>query len=576
MEQLKTHHLLLISLLLFMSPLAYAAPTIEVAGLSGEAEENVLNTIDLSQYSCDISEWRFKHLEQRFSAKANSSLRALGYYHPESKAQVSTNNGCWSLKLDVVSGTPTIVEAINITVSPSFVDNPEYQKFLKNLPLTMGDPVNHGKYEQIKATISSIATRYGYFNSYFATRKLEVDTHKNKAWIRIDFKAGDRFRFGKVNIDDTELSERLLKQYRVINEGMFYNADLLTKQQLLLINSQFFTSVSVNTEPENSKEKTIPVTIHLIPRKRKAYRVGIGASTDIGPRVSLSFENRRTNANGNQFKINTGLSERRKEFELGYSIPMGAAGKNRIDISGGYLSEQTDTSKKDAWKLALLRTRLSSSDWLHTSFIEYMGEDFKTADDENNIQLLMPGYQIQKTHADNLVYPRKGWRLNARSQFATDAIVSDISLFRITAGVKYIHPISKGRFLLRSDLGATETDDFHRTPVSLRFYAGGDGSLRGFGYQTLGPVNDSGEVIGGKYLASNSIEYEHPVRETWGIAVFSDFGNSFDNVSDFEFESSVGFGIRWHSPIGPIRFDLAQDLKQKHGIRFHLSMGPDL
>ena len=576
---MKYQHLLLTLFLLFMSTLTHAAPTVAVTGVNednSKVKDNILNTIDLAYYGCDIAEWRFKHMEKRFAEIAKTSLKAFGYYHPVAKASISKNNGCWNLALDIKIGPRVIVEAVNITVSSSFADNPDYKQFLRDLPLNKGAPLNHAKYEQIKQEISSIATRYGYFNSYYASRKLEVDTRKNKAWIKIDFNAGDRFHFGEVSIDDTDLSDSLLKHYQVINKGMLYDADLLTKQQLTLINSKFFKSVSVNTERENSKEKTIPVTISLIPRKRKAYRVGIGASTDIGPRLSFKFENRRTNANGNQFKINTGLSDKRQEFELAYSIPRGAAGKNRIDIRGGYLSETTDTSEKNSWKLALLQTRLSSSDWLQTRFIEYLGEDFKTADGDANIQLLMPGYQVQKTHADVLVYPRKGWRLNARAQFATDTVLSDISLFRITAGLKYIYPIANGRLLLRSDMGATETDDFQRTPASLRFYAGGDGSIRGFGYQTLGPENSDGEVIGGKFLVSNSIEYEYPFRESWGIAVFSDFGNAFNTTSDFEFRSSAGIGIRWHSPLGPIRFDLAHDLKNEESIRFHLSMGPDL
>lgn len=565
--------------LLIMSTLTHAAPTIEVSGISdnnSEVKDNILNTIDLSFYACDISEWRYKHLEHRFADIAKTSLKAFGYYHPVTRARISKNNGCWNLALDISTGSRVIIEAVNITVSPSFIDNSDYQQLLAQLPLNKGDPLNHGKYEQIKQEISSIAIRYGYFNSYYGTRKLEVDTSKNKAWISIDFNAGDRFRFGEISIDDTDLSKRQIKHYLVIDEGMLYDADLLTKQQLTLVNSQFFTSVSVNTERENSKEKTIPVNISLIPRKRKAYRIGVGASTDIGPRISLKFENRRTNANGNRFKINTGLSDKRKEFELAYSIPRGAAGKNRIDLSGGYLSEVTDTSEKSSWKIALLQTRLTSSDWLHTKFIEYLGEDFKTADGDNNVRLLMPGYQIQKTLADDPIYPRNGWRLNARTQFATDTILSDISLFRITTGLKYIYPIANGRLLLRSDLGATETDDFHRTPASLRFYAGGDGSIRGFGYQTLGPENSAGKIIGGKFLVSNSIEYEHPFKKSWGVAVFSDFGNAFNTTNDFKFRSSAGIGIRWHSPLGPIRFDLAQDLENKENIRFHLSMGPDL
>ena len=100
--------------------------------------------------------------------------------------------------------------------------------------------------------------------------------------------------------------------------------------------------------------------------------------------------------------------------------------------------------------------------------------------------------------------------------------------------------------------------------------------MRGFDYKSLGPVNEQGEIIGGKNLLTGSLEYEYPVREKWGLAVFVDSGNAFNNFNDYELFTGVGIGLRWHSPIGPIRLDLAQDVEQERSPRLHLSMGLDL
>ncbi|WP_273270662.1 BamA/TamA family outer membrane protein, partial [Methylophaga sp.] len=132
------------------------------------------------------------------------------------------------------------------------------------------------------------------------------------------------------------------------------------------------------------------------------------------------------------------------------------------------------------------------------------------------------------------------------------------------------------RFITRGSIGATEVSDFERLPSSLRFFTGGDNSIRGFDYQSLGPENSEGDVVGGRYLAVGSVELEHMFLKDWGAAVFSDFGNAFNSFSD-PIEYSVGVGIRWRSPVGLIRVDLAKGLSEKdEPIALHIVIGPDL
>jgi translocation and assembly module TamA len=134
----------------------------------------------------------------------------------------------------------------------------------------------------------------------------------------------------------------------------------------------------------------------------------------------------------------------------------------------------------------------------------------------------------------------------------------------------------RSRLLTRLDLGATWIDQKIELPASLRFFAGGDQSIRGFEYQALGPLNANGEVVGGKQLIVGSLEYDFQVRDRWRVAVFVDSGNAFDNTSAFEFQHSAGIGIRWLSPIGQIRLDLAHPFDAEDSFRLHITMGPDL
>ncbi|HAI23845.1 MAG TPA: outer membrane protein assembly factor, partial [Alcanivorax sp.] len=118
--------------------------------------------------------------------------------------------------------------------------------------------------------------------------------------------------------------------------------------------------------------------------------------------------------------------------------------------------------------------------------------------------------------------------------------------------------------------------DVTELPASIRFFAGGDASVRGFAYESLGPLDNDGEVIGGRHLLVGSLEYDHPISEQWSLAVFTDAGNAFNNFDDYEIRHSAGFGVRWRSPLGPIRVDFARGIEEGREWRLHLSMGPDL
>ena len=127
---------------------------------------------------------------------------------------------------------------------------------------------------------------------------------------------------------------------------------------------------------------------------------------------------------------------------------------------------------------------------------------------------------------------------------------------------------------MRSELGATQVNDFEELPTSLRYFAGGDNSVRGYDYKSLGPMKD-GKVVGGNNLWVNSIEYDYLVRPTWAVAAFYDIGNAADDFH-LTLARGTGLGIRWISPIGPVRVDIARALDFPNGWHLHVSMGPDL
>jgi len=337
----------------------------------------------------------------------------------------------------------------------------------------------------------------------------------------------------------------------------------------------------------------VDVDIQLEERKRFAYSVGAGLSTDTGPRVLLGFENRYVNDAGHRFNADISASNIKTTTQLAYTIPMDNPSYEFLKIYAGSEKEVTDTiySNKDTFGVSY--TNYQRDHWLHTYAVNVENEDSRLAGVNNFTHLLIPSVTFSRTQSDFTPYPLEGWSLLAKVSGSPKTLGSDVSYEQLYLRGKYIYEFAGGRFLLRSEMGITEVNDSDDLPTSVRFFAGGGNSVRGYDYKSLGPDdcvrdNKTGkdvidektnkckrEVVGGRNLIVNSIEYDYRVRPTWAIAAFFDVGNAANNFK-FDLKRGVGLGVRWISPIGPVRIDVARGLDDPKAWNLHISMGPDL
>jgi translocation and assembly module TamA len=180
---------------------------------------------------------------------------------------------------------------------------------------------------------------------------------------------------------------------------------------------------------------------------------------------------------------------------------------------------------------------------------------------------------------ENPPRPLEGHRSNVQTRGAVEGIVSDTSFLQLYGNTKWVSGLwSGGRLLTRAEAGATLIDSLDSLPASVRYFAGGDTSVRGYAYNSLGPTDSLGGVVGGENLLVGSIEIDQKIAADWSMAVFVDSGNAYDAIADFDPATGVGIGIRWFSPLGPIRFDVAVPLESDapDAYRIHITLGPDL
>lgn len=558
-------------------PLAAAEnPQLLIQGADKAAEKNIRAFVDLVSYQCQEPPWRLAFLKKSSTKKARRALRALGYYQTRINAEIRKTKPCWELMLNIEQGARMKVHRVDLVVTGDMEALPETRSLQKTIQALEGQPLSHADYEKAKNDLELLASRFGFFSGRFTLKRLAIDRKHNQAEIQLHYDSGPRYRFGEISIESDNLSPRLLDQFLVIRRGDEFDSEKLTYQQQVLYDSHYFASVEVIPLRSSNGDHQVPVTIRVQERKRHAYKLGIGFATDTGFRASFGFENRWLNRKGHRYDFSTNWSEISQDSSFNYGIPMGEQGTHRLDLSLGYKSEKTDTSISRTSQYGLIFSRNLPDGWKQTFSLRVFREVFETADNDESTNLLLPGTSVSKTILDNPLYPRSGWRLSAQAKMARQTWYSDLDVFQISGQSKLIRPWKNFRILARGSAGTTSTSNFPRLPATLRFYAGGDSSVRGFGYKSLGPLNADGEVNGGRNLLTGSLELEYPFKTRWGVAAFADAGNAFDSFSDYVLHKSIGIGLRYHSIIGPIRIDIAYPLHPDDGYRLHLSMGPDL
>lgn len=359
------------------------------------------------------------------------------------------------------------------------------------------------------------------------------------------------------------------------------------------------------TEEERFKEqaridKKIPVIVTLNADRLNSAEVGAGYGTDTGVRLRGQYRRAIVNKRGHSFDANLELSEIRQAIDGRYNIPYNHPLNDYVALVGGYEREERDDVAQGSG--LLIESAVAGADrviknpmgsWQHTFGLRYRLDrltetgdvfldnvpDAFIANGDVEQQSLLLGYEISRTDSNRRVNPSKGFRQIYKVELGSESLLSDADLAIFNAGWRFIYSMGENdnhQFVGRSDLGYIYTEDFKKVPYNLRYFTGGDQSLRGFDYKSLAPQID-GFKIGGQALAVGSLEYNYQFKEGWRAAVFSDFGNAYDTDFSNDTEYSVGLGVRWASPIGPIRIDVASGISDdNHPIRLHFFIGSQL
>lgn len=550
-------------------------PRLELQGLSGDLAKNARAFLSLAKLDCTAEDWRIQSAQEKAPKEIAQGLQALGYYSPKiTQGAFKRENNCWSQGFNIDAGEPVHLAEVDVRLLGPGAQDPLLQKALAAPPLKAGTVLNHGDYEATKAALLSLAAQYGYFDAQLVDRRLLVKPSTRQAWIHLHLDTGQRYRFGKVRYQSKKLDQGLVERYQNFSEGEYFDTSTLNTFQQALVGSQYFDDVNLhqNRHPDT---KTIDLDLVLEERKRRNYGIGVGFTTDAGPHISTKYENRYLNAKGHRFEANGKVSTIGGELSAAYSVPLADPTKEWLTFSGTYKQENTDTSDSTTYRLGARMTTALRDSWLQTLSLDIEQEDFDVAGTKGSTTPLVAGIGWERVQKDNPMRIRNGSQMKLELLGAPVDFGEGTAFAQAKASAYWIASLGeRSRLLLRGDLGGTLTDDYSRLGASHRFFAGGDRSVRGYDYQSLGPKNSRGKVIGGTALVVGSVEFEQSLTKDWAIAAFVDSGNAFYDKLDTLY-SGAGLGLRWFSPLGPVKVDVAQPLTTNDGLRLHIGIGPE-
>lgn len=348
--------------------------------------------------------------------------------------------------------------------------------------------------------------------------------------------------------------------------------------------------------------KKVPLYIFVASDKPRDGQIGLGWGSDNGARVIAKFEHHLVNRDGYQAGVELRAAQNQQGAKLYATRPMTHPLNDKLRASLSYEEEVINQSTGGfdlttrTLEQNLSRNIVKNGGWNRTYSLRYRLDELQTQAPSETWQdlpvdfingnprqeALLAGFALHKTVSDNQVNPMRGYRQQYSIEAGADSLLSDANMVIARAGVSGIYSFGNnayGKDRAHQLIGSFQggyiwSDNFNNVPYRLRFFAGGDQSIRGYHYNSLSPVSEKGYLTGGQVLALGSAEYNYEFMKDLRLAVFGDVGNAYDKNFTNETKFGAGVGVRWASPVGQVRVDVATGVNEPgNAIKLHFFIG---
>lgn len=573
------------SLQLFLGPcpaLAEGKVEIEVEGLEGESQENAKAILrpppGIVRPDGTVNLPLLQLFEHNAPERVHEALEPFGYYESRTETGLrKVSEDRYVLVVRVHPGEPVIVDSVRVNIEGPGQQEETLARLARRFPLRRGDVLRQDRYEKAKTEIQSRAVELGYLEADFTTHLISVNPAEKKADIELSLATGNRYFFNGITlVGRSSYPYRFIKRYIAFKPGEPFSYAKLGETQVNLRNSERFRDIFVEADRKKAQDYRVPVDIKVTDAPSKRLRTGAGYQTDIGPRFSLLYQDFNVQNRGHEFDVELSVAALMQGMAGRYVVP---SSKSALSYTVFKLNVQREDVKTYTTNLGMFeinRERSLAPGRTAGVFVRLLYEDSDIAGERNRSYLVLPGVRFAAQRYNDPIRPRRGYSLSGELRGTSQFFGSNQTFIQLVSQGSYLRKISPNvTILTRAQVGLTvQKESINDLPATLRFFAGGDRSVRGYAYQSLGPKNDQGDVIGGKNLVAGSVEFERAIGNDWGIAAFYDAGNAFNDISQITLFQGVGLGVRYYTKVGPIKLDFAHPLdKGSPMVRVHLSFG---
>lgn len=551
--------------------------------------------LDLMRYRAlaDLDDTELDRLVLAADADARQLLGTLGYFSPEISIErdnaVAGTGATRVVRMAVQPGPPTLVRSVELSFSGAIAHDAaatvQRMAIQDGWTLPAGKPFTQQDWDDAKTQSLRLLAAKRYPLGRIASSRAEIDPRQQTARLSVGLDSGPAFRLGGMQVNGLQRYEpQQVERIARLEPGSEYDQSALLEAQQRLQDSGFFNSVVLEIDPQGDPQ-AVPVIATVREAKRSNIQLGVGVSTDSGVRLSAEHTNHQMPLLGWRAVSKLLLDNQTRSVQSEWTAP-------RDDdlwqwqVFGGIKNEDAANVKVRSQQLRAGRLQLGEA-IDRNYYLQYDRATTTGTGISESAQSISANYAWTRRRFDSLPYPSSGYGLQAelgggytlgsqREPFVRGRL-GWLSVWSLAGSEDRQTRARAGRIALRAQAGAVLARDRAILPSTQLFLAGGDATVRGYSFNSIGAAEANGIITPGRYLAVASVEWQRPILidgrpSEWESTVFIDAGAVADKPSEFKAKVGVGAGVRYRSPVGPLQLDLAYGLATRN-LRLHLSVG---
>lgn len=514
----------------------------------------------------------------RLVAEAEADVREAvatrGYFQARVRSRIERAEQPWTVVLEVEPGEPARVAHAELTFSGPAAAEPAVAPLLERIrrewTLRRGERFTQDAWDDAKRGATRALAGWRYAAARVERSRADVDPKAGEARLQVGVESGPPFHYGATEVRGTDrYPDDMVARLNPAGPGAPYDRETLELYERRLLATGYFVSAQAALDADPARAAAAPVRVAVIEARSQQFETGLSFNTDVGLRAEARYRNMDIFDTAYRFRSEVQLDSRIRQGRLDLETPPRAGG--RWQSTFVQARDTNIQNEENAELSAGIAHNWGLGGPLSSLYVSgHVEEQRLSGALADHRQAVFFGYRTQWRDTDRWEAPRRGYLAEVSIGGAPGALASR-EFLRATARALLLIPLGRHDFQLRGEAGAVIADSREGIPSSFLFRTGGDQTIRGYAFESLGVPGSGAAILGGRYLALGSAEYTHWVGESWGLAGFVDAGDAWDG-SRFAPVVGAGAGVRFRTPIGPVRGDLAYGFEEKHW-RLHFSVG---